>query len=328
MGGLARRGGKPRSLTVKLRRAWRRPEQRGQCSTRPAQEPPKQRVEREDLVVHDQAMGLGLLTIEVRDQLANAELTYQEVGATADDLPAGYHQLTRSVPIGHGHQVFTGAGDAVRHWQVQLGAGLQVSASAPTAVAGAVVILGLGIGSLRLQAPCRVVYTVDEPRRRGFAYGTLTGHPESGEEAFIIEHHADDTVSFKVTAFSRPATRLAKIAGPVGAVVQRQITVRYLQSLSKIARQLACNSAGVVCHPPISVRCPVVVQQKSAATASPDIDLRRPPLTRRRAQMTSIDLPATRSHRGDRSEVRPVVQDRSAGVARWAAAECMCEIYM
>jgi hypothetical protein len=106
-------------------------------------------------------------------------------------------------------------------------------------VPGAVVILGLGIGSLRLQAPCRVVYMVDEPRRRGFAYGTLAGHPESGEEAFMIEHHDDDTVSFKVTAFSRPATRLAKLAGPVGAVVQRQVTARYLRSLGKIARPLA-----------------------------------------------------------------------------------------
>jgi uncharacterized protein (UPF0548 family) len=120
-------------------------------------------------------VGLGVLPTEVRDRLADAELTYQEVGATAGDLPAGYHQLTRSVLIGHGHQVFARAGDALCRWQAQLGAGLQVSASAPTAVAGAVVILGLRIGSLRLQAPCRVVYAVDEPRRRGFAYGTLAG---------------------------------------------------------------------------------------------------------------------------------------------------------
>ena len=185
--------------------------------------------------------GLTVLPIEVRDRLAVAELTYREVGATAGDLPAGYHQFTRSFPIGCGHQLFAAAGDAVRQWQVQLGAGLQVSASSPTALAGTVLLLGLGIGSLRLRAPCRVVYAVDEPRRRGFAYGTLAGHPESGEEAFMIEHHDDDSVSFTITAFSRPATRLAKIAGPLGAVVQRQITARYLRSLGKIAVQLACN---------------------------------------------------------------------------------------
>ena len=38
----------------------------------------------------------------------------------------------------------------------------------------------------------------------------------------MIEHHDDDLVGFKITAFSRPATRLAKIAGPLGAMVQHQ----------------------------------------------------------------------------------------------------------
>ncbi|HVB41858.1 MAG TPA: DUF1990 domain-containing protein [Streptosporangiaceae bacterium] len=93
--------------------------------------------------------------------------------------------------------------------------------------------VGLGIGSLRLQAPCRVVYAADEPRRTGFAYGTLAGHPESGEEAFLVEHHDDDSVTFTVTAFSRPATRLARIAGPFAAVIQRQIAARYLRSLAR-----------------------------------------------------------------------------------------------
>jgi uncharacterized protein (UPF0548 family) len=178
-------------------------------------------------------MGLTALPIEVRDRLAAAELTYGEVGATAGDLPEGYHQFRQSVPLGHGYQVFVGAGDALDQWQVQLRAGLQVAASSPTAKAGAVLILGLRVGLLWLRAPCRVVCAVDEPRRRGFAYGTLAGHPESGEEAFMIEHHADDMVSFRITAFSRPATRLAKIAGPLGAVAQRQITARYLRSLAR-----------------------------------------------------------------------------------------------
>lgn len=37
-------------------------------------------------------------------------------------------------------------------WQVQLRAGLHVAASTPTAVPGAVVILGVGLGPVRLQA--------------------------------------------------------------------------------------------------------------------------------------------------------------------------------
>jgi uncharacterized protein (UPF0548 family) len=166
---------------------------------------------------------------EMRDRLASAELTYSEVGGTASDLPDRYYHLTRRVLIGHGQQLFADAGDAVREWRVQVGAGLRVSVSSPTAEPGALALISIGFGPLRLDAPCRVVYAVDEPRRRGFAYGTLAGHPESGEESFIIEHHDDDRVTFTITAFSRPGTRLAQIAGPLGASLQRRITSRYLR---------------------------------------------------------------------------------------------------
>jgi uncharacterized protein (UPF0548 family) len=176
-------------------------------------------------------MGLTMLAPEARDRLTAAGLTYREVGATAGDLPDGYHHLSRRVLLGHGHQLFTGAGEAVLQWQVQVRAGLRVSVSSPVATPGAALILGLGIGPLRVEAPGRVVYAVDEPRRRGFAYGTLPGHPESGEEAFVVEHHHDDTVSFTITAFSRPATRLARLAGPLERIAQRRITARYLRSL-------------------------------------------------------------------------------------------------
>jgi uncharacterized protein (UPF0548 family) len=56
----------------------------------------------------------------------------------------------------------------------------------------------------------------------------------------MIEHHDDDMVSFTVTAFSRPATRLAKITGPLGRIVQRRITARYLSSLP-VTVQLTCS---------------------------------------------------------------------------------------
>lgn len=98
-----------------------------------------------------------------RHHLAEAKLTYTEVGATAGELPAQYHHITRRVIVGSGHQVFADAANAVAGWQVQLRAGLAVLASSPTALAGTVAVLGLGIGPLRTGAPCRVVYMVEEP---------------------------------------------------------------------------------------------------------------------------------------------------------------------
>jgi uncharacterized protein (UPF0548 family) len=122
-------------------------------------------------------MGLIMMPTEARDRLAAAGLTYREVGGTAGDLPEGYHHLTRRVRIGHGHQLFTRAGDAVLQWQVQVRAGRRVSVSSPVATPGAALILGMGIGPARVKAPGRVVYIVDKPRRRGFAYGTPAPAP-------------------------------------------------------------------------------------------------------------------------------------------------------
>lgn len=169
------------------------------------------------------------LPAEMVTRLRTAEPTYREIGATAGVLPDGYRHLRRTVRIGSGPAVFEAAATAVLGWQVQLRAGLRVSASSATAQAGTVVTLGLGL--LPLTAPCRVVYVVADLRRRGFAYGTLPGHPESGEESFVVEHQDDDMVSFTITAFSRPATPLARAAGPVGVAVQHWITARYLRAL-------------------------------------------------------------------------------------------------
>ena len=62
---------------------------------------------------------------------------------------------------------------------------------------------------------CRIVYVIDEPRRYGFAYGTLADHVEEGEERFVVEMLADGTVWYDVSAFSRPRHLLAKIASPL-----------------------------------------------------------------------------------------------------------------
>jgi uncharacterized protein (UPF0548 family) len=93
---------------------------------------------------------------------------------------------------------------------------------------GSEVIVHLG----PLRAPCRVVYIVDEPNRRGFAYGTLPGHAEKGEELFVVRYDpATDKVYADVTAFSRHATWWSRLGSPVTSMAQRVITDRYLRAL-------------------------------------------------------------------------------------------------
>lgn len=169
---------------------------------------------------------------DVEAQLRAADLTYDHVGRTSGVLPSGYHHLNMRMIVGLGTARFADAARALFGWQVHLRSGLRVSTSSATVEHDAVVMLGIGARPFRLNAPCRVVYIVDEANRRGFAYGTLPGHPESGEEAFVIERADDDTVSFSITAFSRSASDLAKLAGPLGRLAQRRITSRYLRSLA------------------------------------------------------------------------------------------------
>lgn len=160
--------------------------------------------------------------------LAGLPFTYAEVGATAGPPPPGYHYLHDSAVIGHGRARFAEAAEKVMRWGMQRGAGLHVDATTEVAAVGSEVVVGLG----PVRAPCRVVYVVDEPDRRGFAYGTLPGHAESGEELFAVRFDpSDDSVHAEVSAFSRPGTWWSRLAGPVTSVLQRVVSKRYLRAL-------------------------------------------------------------------------------------------------
>jgi uncharacterized protein (UPF0548 family) len=167
------------------------------------------------------------------DSLVDAPFTYPEVGATASVMPAGYHCVQRSEVIGRGAAFFAGASEALMSWEMHQRAGLHVTTSAARAEPDAVAVMRLGLGSLGFVVPCRVVYVVDEERRIGFAYGTLHGHPESGEEAFVVELLDDEQVRLHITAFSRPARWFTKLGGPVARRAQHVMTDRYVRALGQ-----------------------------------------------------------------------------------------------
>lgn len=165
-------------------------------------------------------------------ELADAALTYPEVGATRDDrLPGGYGHVFRDVPVGTGPEVFRRTADGLLRWDVHRAAGLKVTGTADLAVPGAVVLLQAG-----LRIPCRVVYTINEPNRQGFAYGTLPGHPEQGEEAFVVTITDGTDVHFRIRAFSRPATLPARLGGRLTRLIQQYATDRYVEAARDIAQ--------------------------------------------------------------------------------------------
>ena len=166
--------------------------------------------------------------------LAAESLTYPEVGATREgQLPSGYGHVTRDVRLGTGRATFDRAVDKLFDWQMHRAAGLRVHSPGGRAATGVDVVLRAPLG---LTIPCRVVYTVDEPDRRGFGYGTLPGHPERGEEAFLLAIDDAGEVRFQIRAFSRPAWLLARLGGPVTRLAQQFATDRYVRALRDLAR--------------------------------------------------------------------------------------------
>ena len=160
--------------------------------------------------------------------LSGRRFTYPEVGATAGDLPPGYRQVRMSRRIGTGRQRFEAAADSVLRYGMLRGAGLAVSATAEVAEVGADVLGRLG----PFVAPCRVVYVIAEPDRRGFAYGSLPGHAVRGEELFAVRYDpSDGAVYAEVVAFSRPATWWSRAGRPVLAVAQQVVSRRYLSAV-------------------------------------------------------------------------------------------------
>jgi uncharacterized protein (UPF0548 family) len=192
-------------------------------------------------------------------------------GTQAADLlyypPKGYRPLQKEVRLGSGDERFEAAVAALMTWGVQRGSGILVTEvnegtgvqyegieydadGKPTGMRehradedvfaddgspyirnGMTAVLRVPFGPFTVAAPIRVVYVVDEPDRKGFAYGTLRGHPESGEEAFLVEQREDGTVWFVLKALSRPSNGFYRLVAPILRLQQNKFTTRYLRSL-------------------------------------------------------------------------------------------------
>jgi uncharacterized protein (UPF0548 family) len=152
--------------------------------------------------------------------------TYPQVGATrAAAAPAGYTIDHNRIQLGAGAGVFERAAGALRRWAMfEIGWVRLCWPETPLAVGAtfAVAIRHVGFWSLN---SARIVYTVEEDgpsQRYGFAYGTLPGHAERGEERFMVEWRHDDTVWYDVFAFSRPNHLLTWAGYPLTRMLQRR----------------------------------------------------------------------------------------------------------
>ena len=199
---------------------------------------------------------------------------YAAVGATqAPDLmqypPERSIPAEASWRIGSGETRFLGASDALLSWTAQRGAGLRVkdvrpaagpmysgvsfdaegNAIAPTRSeaeqrfdadgtpyvgAGTTIRVDGRVKGMRADAELRVIFAVEEPRRVGFALGTVSDSVVSGEESFMLDWLDNDEVWFTVRAFDAPRAVLYRMLPALTRRRRRELFTRYLRAISPL----------------------------------------------------------------------------------------------
>jgi uncharacterized protein (UPF0548 family) len=165
--------------------------------------------------------------------LADRVLTYGALGVTVlpDDAArraAGIEE--RAVCLGTGDEVWEYASAEVLRWGVKTRSGFTVDGD--TVAVGRRYWVTARVGPLRVREPVEVVAIVNEPDRKGFAYGTLSGHPVSGEEAFLVDRRPDGSVWLTVRSTTGPSRGPWRTIHPALLLVQRGYKRRYLRSLT------------------------------------------------------------------------------------------------
>ncbi len=166
---------------------------------------------------------------QIEDFLARQKelpFSYNEVGASQTLIPSGYPINHRRAQLGSGADAFARAKDAIQSWTMyKLSWTRLYPSDAPVAVRGVVCVVVNHKFCWSIN-PCRIIYVLEENgevEKFGFAFGTLPGHSEEGEERFTVEwNHADDSVWYELLSFARPHHILAKIGSPFVRLTQQR----------------------------------------------------------------------------------------------------------
>lgn len=192
---------------------------------------------------------------------SNDAFTYATVGCTREQPRSrhGWNIDHERVLLGYGEEVFRQARAAIESWRMFPREVAEVYwPDVPIAAGSAVgVLYWAAPARMWLLCPARIIFVIDGPRNGGprndgtgsetveqfgFAYGTLPGHPERGEERFLIEwNRADDSVWYDLTAVSQPAHWLARLGYPYARYEQARFRKLSAAAMQAAARQGATH---------------------------------------------------------------------------------------
>lgn len=194
-------------------------------------------------------------------------VSYGTVGASlAPDLlsfpPKGFWVGEHSAKLGTGRARFEAARELMWQWGIHQNSGLEIIDVVPGSEGGyrglnqrddrsdidpnEVVFTEAGFALVNpgatisqrmhwwrwtFELPARVVLVIDEDDRAGYALGSLPGHPFVGEQAFVLELRADDSVWLTVRQLGQPADARLRLLAPLLRWQQAKLTQRFLKAL-------------------------------------------------------------------------------------------------
>jgi uncharacterized protein (UPF0548 family) len=163
-----------------------------------------------------------------------AKLSYAHVGSTL--VPGSVRGASDRSFVQELDGSLAAATATLRDWAAHRGIGGRPHPTDAPLEVGTTLLVVAAVGPFEMAVPDRIVAVVDEPTRFGFAYGSLVGHAEAGEELFLAEQTSPGRLRLTVRVQARPATVLARIGGPVVTVLQRVAARRYLAAWAAAIR--------------------------------------------------------------------------------------------
>ena len=168
------------------------------------------------------------------------QYNYKAINGTQSPPVKGFDNDHSFIILGQGGAVWDSAKKVLQNWQQFPVLWTKIEPIAPLQK-GEVVAVLFRLFGLWFVNSARIVYTLDDDKTYGFAYGTLPGHVEKGEECFWIERNAEGEVSYHIRAFSQPAYWIVWLGYPIARYYQRRFVK---QSLAQMKNLCNGNSQG------------------------------------------------------------------------------------
>lgn len=168
---------------------------------------------------------------------ASLPYSYQNVGASNGQHVKGFDNDHNKIFLGEGDAIWENAKIALKNWQQFPDKWTKALPNDTPLKKNKTVAVFFKLFGIWWLNSARIVYTLDDEKRFGFAYGTLPAHVECGEECFWIEKEADGRIFYHIRAFSKPRLWLVKLGYPIARAYQRKFVRQSMQRMKAFANQ-------------------------------------------------------------------------------------------